>query len=413
MGATPSANSSAAEAVIAGGGIAGLEALLALHDLAGDRADLTLVSAEPDFTYRPLTVTEPFEPTPAPRHDLAAICDDLGAAFVCARLEAVDPKAGELDLGAGRLRYDKAVIATGAPSRNPFRGAELLVGPGRHPSVDELIVRAARHPSRRIAFIVPAGASWPLPAYELALLCARRAGALRHELETVIVTPEAGPLIMFGAVPSRHVYELLRARGVSFLPATYAREQADGEIVLAPGEGRLDAGAIVSLPLLVGPAIEGLPSDRDGFIPIDPHARVVGTNSLFAAGDGTTFPIKQGGIASQQADAAAAQIAADLGAEVDPAPFHPVLRGKLIVGEESLHLRADAAGGAGEGTASADYLWWPPHKVAARYLSRYLADEEDVGEPDLSAHPIDVEVALPTEWHREPMALDPYASLGR
>jgi len=401
-----------AKVVVAGGGIAGLEGLLALRHLAGERASLTLVSAEPEFTYTPMTVTEPFEPTPAARHDLAGICSVLGATFVEAAVAAVDVPGRRLSLDSGEsLDYDATLIALGARSRAPFRDAALLTGPGEHRSVDELIARASEHPSRRIAFVVPPGVSWPLPIYELALLAARRMREGGHELELVIVTPEAGPLIMFGPLPSRRVYDLLRARGVSFLPATYAREQADGTIVLAPGQGRLDAGAVVALPLLEGMAIDGLPSDRDGFIPIDDHAAVPGAEGVWAAGDGTTFPIKQGGIAAQQADAAAAQIAAELGALSDPAPFRPVLRGKLIVGDESLHLRADAAGGAGEGTASDDYLWWPPHKVAARYLARYLADQSSELEPEPPQHPIDVEIALPTEWHREPMALDPYASL--
>jgi sulfide:quinone oxidoreductase len=50
--------------LIAGGGIAGMEALLALADLAGDRLELTMVSADPDFRYRPMAVDEPFSLTP-------------------------------------------------------------------------------------------------------------------------------------------------------------------------------------------------------------------------------------------------------------------------------------------------------------------------------------------------------------
>ena len=51
--------------VVIGGGVAGLEALLALHDLGHDRLDVTLVSAAPDFIYRPMTVAEPFTHQPA------------------------------------------------------------------------------------------------------------------------------------------------------------------------------------------------------------------------------------------------------------------------------------------------------------------------------------------------------------
>ncbi len=39
--------------------MAGLEALLALRDLAGDRVELTLLSPETDFVYRPMAVAEP------------------------------------------------------------------------------------------------------------------------------------------------------------------------------------------------------------------------------------------------------------------------------------------------------------------------------------------------------------------
>ena len=44
--------------VVAGGGVAGIEALLTLHALAGDRVDLTLADAQPDFVYRPMPAAE-------------------------------------------------------------------------------------------------------------------------------------------------------------------------------------------------------------------------------------------------------------------------------------------------------------------------------------------------------------------
>ena len=170
---------------------------------------------------------------------------------------------------------------------------------------------------------------------------------------------------------------------------------------------RLDAGAVIALPRLSGPRIEGLPSDENGFIPIDEHARVYGVDEVYAAGDGTNFPIKHGGLGSQQADAAAEEIAERAGAEIEPAPFHPVIRGRLITGAESLNLEADVAGGGGEGTSSLDYLWWPPQKIAGRYLSARLEGRspEALGPPP--EHGIEVEVSLGHDWHRQPMGLDP------
>jgi sulfide:quinone oxidoreductase len=130
-----------------------------------------------------------------------------------------------------------------------------------------------------------------------------------------------------------------------------------------------------------------LPADARGFIPVDSHGAVRDVLNVYAAGDATSFPIKQGGLACQQADAVAASIAADLGAIADPPPFRPVLRGLLLTGGAPLYLRAelDAEGSvlrrteqrlAGE--ASTRALWWPPGKIAGRYLAPYLATARPV-----------------------------------
>ena len=95
---------------------------------------------------------------------------------------------------------------------------------------------------------------------------------------------------------------------------------------------------------------------------------------VYAAGDATAFPIKQGGIAAQQAVAAAQAIAADAGADVTPEPFEPVLRGLLVTGAEERYMRSELGGGAGQTSSVAEQaLWWPPGKLAAHYLTPYLA----------------------------------------
>ena len=88
-----------------------------------------------------------------------------------------------------------------------------------------------------------------------------------------------------------------------------------------------------------------------------------------------------------------------------------MLRGQLITAGESVHLRHDLRGGRGEGTVSADYLWWPPHKVGGRYLSAWLAHEKPRPDLEPPGHPLEVEVAFPHEWHERPMALDPNGPL--
>lgn len=404
-----------ARTLIVGGGIAGLEALLALHDLAEERAKLTLVAPEPEFTYKPLIVEEPFSLQPAERRELAPVLSEMGGEFVQRGVTGVlaDEHQIELDDGS-RMDYEILVVCAGGRPREPYARAVTFRVGGPELEIDTLLARADKDVSKTLAFIVPPGVTWPLPIYELAMMSRRRTEEKGHnEVRLKVITPESAPLIMFGRPASEAVAELLRVRGIDVETKTYVTESAEGELLLAPGDRKLDAGTVVALPLIEGPGLAGLPTDDHGFIPIDEHARVTGLEDVYAAGDGTTFPIKQGGLATQQADAAAEHIAARLGAPVEAKPFHPVLRGQLITGPESLHLRHDLTGGHGEGKASLDYLWWPPHKVSGKYLAAWLAHEMPRDESDLPEDLLDIEVPLTHEWHEQPMALDPYGPLGQ
>ena len=196
-----------------------------------------------------------------------------------------------------------------------------------------------------------------------------------------IATPELEPLQLFGEAAGAAIRELLDARSISLWTRTRPLELRDGLLHVEPGSP-LRADAVISVPRLEGPAITGLPSDSRGFIPVDAHGRVA--ERVYAAGDATTFPVKQGGLATQQADAAAETIAEELGAPVTARPFTPVLRGVLLTGGAPLYLRAelDRTGRRRSvathrahlhGDVSSRALWWPPGKIAGRYLAPYLA----------------------------------------
>ncbi len=306
------------------------------------------------------------------------------------------------------LDYDFLIVCAGGRFRPALESARTFPSGGEPLRINELLQGGERR--RRIAFVVPTGVTWALPIYEIALMTQRRALELRvDDVELIIVTPEEAPLAIFGPTASAAVAELLSARGIEVETGAHASEE-DGGLTLRPGDRRIEADAVIALPAMDGPALPGLPQDEHGFIPIDQHARVTGVDDVYAAGDGTNFPIKQGGLGTQQADAAAAHIADRLGAVVPVEPFRPVLRGKLITGDESLHLRADVAGGGRPDEASLDCLWWPPHKISGRYLAPFLYHGEAHAEPEPPGRSLDVKVALPVEWHSEPMALDPYRS---
>jgi sulfide:quinone oxidoreductase len=400
-------DSSKPSVLIVGGGIAGLEAALALADLAGERADVAMLAPEPDFLYKPLTVEEPFTHQPAERRELAPALATIGVGLIRGGLRRVAPGEHTVTTTAGQeLAYDTLVVCVGGKPRPAYEGVESFWSHRADLPVDDLIRRARTSFGGTMILIVPPDTSWSLPLYELALLFRKRTEELGlGDLRLRFVTPEPTPLAVFGTAASTAIADLFAARRISIETNRRAVQDTNGAIHLAPQGLPLGDGVIVSLPVIEGPAIPGLPYDPRGFMPVDEHGRVEGVDDVYAAGDGTDFPVKQGGLATQQADAAAEHIAAALGADLTPAPFKPVLRGQLITGAESLNLRHGLTGGQGEGSASLDYLWWPPQKVAGRYLSAWLGhtDQTDLEPP---SRLIDVEVSWPHEWHGVPMTYD-------
>ena len=359
--------------VIAGGGVAALEAALALRALASELADVELIAPDEDFTYRPLAVAEPFLAGEARRFPLAALVEAAGARLCRARVTGVDParRIVRTDV-AGELEYDALLLALGARSREAIPGALTFRGPADGPALAGMLDEALAGEIHRIAFALPAGVTWPLPLYELALLTGSHLtdrGAMGVEL--TMATPEEAPLALFGRPGSAELRELLEARGIGLRTHVTPVGFEDGVLRLVPG-GLIEADRVVAAPRLQGPALPGVPSDWHGFVPVDEHARVGSEVDIYAAGDLTQFPLKQGGIATQQADAAAEAIAAQLGAPIEPAPFRPVLRGLLLTGMVPRYLRAEA--GTAQAAVDTEPLWWPPDKIAGRYLAPFLAE---------------------------------------
>jgi len=192
--------------------------------------------------------------------------------------------------------------------------------------------------------------------------------------------------------------ELLETRGIALRTQSTPVSFEEGLLRLSP-RGQVEVGAVVALPRLEGPKLAGIPCDREGFVPTDDHGRVGSEVDIYAAGDLTQFPLKQGGIATQQADTAAASIAARVGADVEVVPFRPVLRGLLLTGMTPRFLRTQV--GTAESIVDTEALWWPPAKIAGRYLTPFLAERLGLPEtlPRPSAEAIAVEVELDPHPH--------------
>jgi sulfide:quinone oxidoreductase len=359
--------------VIAGAGVAALEAALGLRAQAGELVSTELIAPEPEFTYRPLAVAEPFRVGEVRRFPLADLVSATGATLRPDSVRAVDAETKTVTVDHGEpVEFDAFVLALGAHPREAVAGALTFRGPDDGPALSALLERATEGKVSRVAFVVPAGITWPLPLYELALLTAGYLGDRgTRGVEVVIVTPEEHPLGIFGPEASAAIRELLAIRGIELETGAAASAWNNGLLSIA-GRTAIEADAAVAVPQLLGPALPGLPHDGAGFVPTDTEGRVPGTTDIYAAGDATQFRPKQGGLAAQQADAVAAAIAADAGATVDPMPFRPVLRGLLLTGFVPRYLRSDTS--AATSVIDTEALWWPPAKIVGRYLAPFLAD---------------------------------------
>jgi len=365
------ADARSTQVLIAGGGIAALELLLALRVLAGAHVAITLLTAEAKLAPRAMTVAEPFERGAAQTYDWSQITDHQHARLVIDKLVAVDTAAQIIFTHSGRrLHYDVLVLATGARRVAPFSGALTFgmrddAAAGLRARVADVVARDGAS----IAFALPSPSSWPLPLYELALLTTHELRERGSQAGVRIVTPERRPLDLFGPAASDAVIPMLDALGIELTLRAQPREVLARGLRLEGGE-LVAADHVVTLAEIVARPIAGLPVDRAGFVPVDLHGRVDGEPAVYAAGEVTSFPLRQGGLATQQADAVAEAIAAACAGGDDPAPFRPVLRGRLMTSGAPLYVQARPSG---QSLASTRALWSPPEKIAGRYLAPYLS----------------------------------------
>jgi sulfide:quinone oxidoreductase len=362
--------------VIAGGGIAALEALVALRRQAPPGCRITLVSPNGSFAYRPLAVQEPFGRGGGRRFSLPTVTQDLSAAYVRDALSRVEGSERRVILqSGGELEYDTLLLATGARPYPAFTHGITFDREHDAAEFDELLSDVDQRLAPHIAIVVPEHVGWTLPAYELALSIAaygRRPHGRR--VAVTIVTHEPQPLAAFGTTASRAVAEVLESASIELITGREAVVMSDSALIAS--SQWITADRIVALPRLAGPRPRGVPCDPHGFIPVDPHGRVIDLPGVYAAGDGTTASIKQGGLAAQQADAVVAHVLWRLGAGPEPAPPSLVLRGVLGTPRGTLYLQADLGPGrAGEGSIASWLPLWPaPGRVASRWLGSYLDD---------------------------------------
>ena len=362
--------------LIAGGGVGALEAALALRDLAGDRVEVLIYSPREDFVYRPFAVAEPYGASRGMRYDLRSLAERCEATFYRGGIASVDGERQRARTHDGEeVPYEHLILACGSRLLAGVPGAVTFWGVADDARVLDVVGDLRERRLRRAVFTMPGGGTWALPMYELALLAEReltKAGV--EDASLTIVTPEDSPLHLFGLGASRRVGELLAARGIEVVAGATPVKFESGVLTLSPS-AEVPTDAVLSLPHIQGRQIGGIPHDPNGFVAVDEYCRIRGMRRAFAVGDVTSFPVKQGGIATQQADVAAEAIAAELGCDAPAEALDPMLRGVLWTGAEPLYLSGYLAGGRGETSIASDRPPWEgaeEDKIVGRYLTPFL-----------------------------------------
>lgn len=347
--------------------------MLRLRRLAGDDLRLTLTSPDTDFVYRPLAVRDPFGRSSARRYPLERIAADVGARWLRDRLSSVDPVSRTVHTeGGADLTYDALLLAVGARESSPYEHAYCFTDRDADRTFHGIIRDIEMGGVKGVAFVLPHEWVWPLPLYELALMTAVRARSMDAELQITFITAEGRPLKSFGATAGDALLRRLDDAGVALHTGVVAQVPAPNVVTF--GDRTLVADRIVTLPRITGPAIRGIPAGTRWFVPIDERCTVLGIDGrVFAAGDATDFPVKQGGIGAQQADSAAAGIAHLAGLGDRPPPLRPVIRGQLLTGERPLYMSARVVEGLGWQSEIYEQPPWPAdEKIAAEELGPYL-----------------------------------------
>src|SRR4051794_20588765 len=276
--------------VVAGGGVGAVEALLALRDLGEGALRLTVVAPEERFVLKALSTAEPFALGRADIGALSDIATELRAELHRASVTAVDPERQVVRCSDDtEIAYDELIVSPGARRRAAFPSG-ITFGLGEPLALNGLLADLEQGYTRSVAFVVPAGVTWSLPLYELALLAAAQVRGMGQEIQLSFVTPEPAPLAIFGPEASAAVTELFDEAGIALYCGADAAVGRD-RIHLAGDEQEIAVERVVSLPRLEGPRIPGLPADSEGFIPVDAFCRVAGSPHVYAIGDAADLPI--------------------------------------------------------------------------------------------------------------------------
>ena len=263
--------------LVAGGNAGALEAALAR---IGTGVRIDVLAPERHLVD---SVSEPAGLGRTVRRELAEIARASGFNLIRDAVERVDAEAHQvLTQGGETLDYDELVLSLSAQPRLTVPGALCLRGPQDAPALRTALLEL--QPGARVGYVIDDRSTWPLPAYELALMTESWSRAEERGLTVVLVTSELTPLDAFGKRASKHVRRAFAQRGIELHTERVADRFADDGLHVE-WDSPIPLDAAIALPALTGPAVPGIPRDALGFAPVDEQGRVRGVSDVFAVGD--------------------------------------------------------------------------------------------------------------------------------
>jgi sulfide:quinone oxidoreductase len=384
-----------------GAGTAGLEALLAAREALGAKAELRLIAPEREFRYRPMSPGSLFRPAQERGVAIADLVAQAGAVWVVDRAAAVYETERQVITRDGEtVDFDFLLLALGSRSKRALRQGYVWQRGGDPSFLDQIIAGIVAGDVRSVAVVVPRGARWPLPAYELALVLAWTAAGT--DARITLITAEERLLAALGPGATDTVADELGAANVETItgvelidePRRDPESPEPTNVVLVPEQPadlaasmvgkptdparvRLGAGSkaefdrLISLPTVDGPFLAGVATDAAGFIEVDEGLKVCGSERAWAAGGCIAAALEHSALAARQADAAIAAIAdAISGARPARRSGAPELTGMLLTGQRDRWLHENPAGTEQPSTRC---LWWPPGRGVGRMLAQRIA----------------------------------------
>lgn len=347
-------NASKPKIAVLGGGFGGLEAAYALRSALPDRADITLISNQSHFLFKPSLIYMPFGLEEGKlRVDIAKPALRRGIRFIEANVRDIDPVRKTFSYeqdGAAHadLLYDYLVVATGAamqPEEIPgLRQHAHTIGTpvdmlNLRMVLGRMLGRAKYSHAQKLLLALPENTLYGNALYEIAFMIDRymREANVRDRVTITFITAEKSYLEAFGP----QVHEMARtqfdARGIVHHACRPLRSVEEGAAHFARTEVHSFDVMITMPPYVASVPFAALPSDARGFV--DAHLasrRIKGLSDIYGVGDSCDFPVKQAFLALQQADAAAEGIIADIQGRQPRFVFEPVSKFVLEGADDGL-----------------------------------------------------------------------------